>query len=1371
MTDKKNDSEKNSRNTHPEWDHDGDLHEQTGSESLGIAGGLAKSFIHSSLTPLLLMVCFAVGIMGVILTPRQEDPQISVPMVDIFVSYQGASANQVSKLAIEPLERILDEIRGVDHVYSASMHDQGIVTVQFEVGEELETSLVKVYDKIASNQDLIPPGVREPLVKPKGVDDVPTVTFTLWSNTVDDSILRLVALDVLQATSSVENSSQGFVVGGRSDQINIEVQPEKLSGFEITLDQLANTIHTANSELGLGEIESNDHSFKVYTGAFLKTASDVQDLVVSINNGSPVYVRDVAKVTEGPADTKNLVSYYTSPINSAEGSEVAYSAPAVTIAIAKKKGSNGVQVSKDLLAKIESLKGTVIPEGINVEVTRDYGKTADNKVTALIIKLFIATGIVVVLIWIALSFRWEPALVVMIVIPVVILVTVFYALVQGYTIDRVSLFALIFSIGILVDDAIVVVENIYRRWIMDDSTSTDVAVDAVREVGNPTILATFTVIAALLPMGFVRGMMGPYMEPIPALGSFAMLFSVIAAFVFTPWLAMRIKPSMKMLAAMEEKEHGQNEWLGNLFNKLLIPLITSKLKGMLFLISMFVVFFLSVSLFYTKAVPVKMLPLDNKPEFNIVVNLNEGRALPLTANIVNEIADIVLEVDEVTAVQTYVGTASPFNFNGLVRHYYLRSQPWEADVQVQLKGKTERERSSHAIAEDVRERLQKVLKGREDFLKLQVVEMPPGPPVLQSVVAEIYGNDADERRTVARDLEKMFQDSPNITDVDTLMSTEHEVWRFEVETEKAVRRGISVDTINRNLQMALGGYRLGDVKNGYKLEPTYIVLQIPLSIRSDLARLKELPIPSQMGGSVPLGELGDFHKQTQDPIIYHKDLRNVEYVTGETLGRLGAPIYGMFDVGDALEDYRTPGGHKLEGTWTAPPESDDHLAFEWAGEWTVTYETFRDMGMAFGIAIILIYMLVVMEFGNFSLPAIIMAPIPLTLVGIVPGHWLFGAEFTATSMIGFIALAGIIVRNSILLVDFTKHEVLAGRPVTESVLLACKARTRPILVTAFALVGGAGVIIFDPIFKGMAISLAFGVIVSTILTLVVIPLGCISVRESFAPLERDQNGEKLKGKLPYDPILEGDADHFEAEKVDVKDEDDSSKSLFDYLILSINTVWLAMVLFVQWLGCLMLDIFGIFTGFFAYLVKKLGLSSSDDGISKEVHSSNTESKSSSEKAAEKITEEVDIELKVELKEENNIKEVSANPELDSTNISNKEAKVEDKPIQENDALAVKVELDKADVKKVTSEKVAEEGVIKKAVPKTSTPKTADSKKTVTKKVTTKKAAIKKSVTKKAASKKAASKKAVTKKAASKKAAADKKPTRRGIRLKSDLDDE
>ena len=890
---------------------------------------------------------------------------------------------------------------------------------------------------------------------------------------------------------------------------------------------------------------------------------------------------------------------------------------------------------------------------------------------------------------------------------------------------------MIFSIGILVDDAIVVVENIYRRWLIAESTDTDIAIDAVREVGNPTILATLTVIAALLPMGFVRGMMGPYMEPIPSLGSFAMLFSVFAAFMFTPWLAMRIKPSMEKLKEMEESEHNQNEWLGNLFRRILIPLITNKTKGYLFLASLFLVFFLCVSLFYTKAVPVKMLPLDNKPEFNVVVNMKEGSALPLTANQVNELAEEILTVQEVTALQTYVGTSSPFNFNGLVRHYYLRTQPWEADIQVQLLDKKDRDRSSHEIAEDVRARLHKVIGDNQD-VRIQVVEMPPGPPVLQSVVAEVYGPDEDIRRQVARDLEKRFNESENITDVDTLIAEPYKVWRFEVDTEKAVRRGISVDTINRTLQMSLGEYVLGDVKNGYKLEPTYIVIQVPFEVRADLARLKEMPVSSQLGGSVPLGELGDFTQSVQDQVIYHKDLRPVEFVTGETQGRLGAPIYGMFDVIDALEDYTTPDGNSLSGTWTGPPDTDQVSGFEWAGEWTVTYETFRDMGMAFGAAIILIYMLVVMEFGNFSLPAIIMAPIPLTLVGIIPGHWIFGAEFTATSMIGFIALAGIIVRNSILLVDFTKHEIEAGKPVCDAVLGACKARTRPIVVTALALVGGSGVIIFDPIFKGMAISLAFGVLVSTVLTLVVIPLGTISVRKAFAEKTISSTGAAIYGELPYDPILDG-------KELDCDLGEEDEKGLLDYIAATLNFIWIFILAMLFALRDFIVDLS-------KSLIRLLNKKSEDDPVppppagnaTKESPKSiPTEVKSNEVAAAEKPEK--------PQPEKQQPEETSEKPEETPPTV----VEEQEKPTIEEAAKEETV---------LPEENPASEGLTiepEKVQPEDKAPSS---------KAVKKKAAAKAPVKKKVATKKAKAKKTPVKKAKD-------GGHRRGIRLKSDIDDE
>jgi multidrug efflux pump subunit AcrB len=1067
--------------------------EHPDAQSLGVAGIMAKAFIHSPLSPLFLFACLAMGLMGLMMTPRQEDPQISVPMVDIFVQYGGASSEQVATLVAAPLERIMSEISGVKHVYSASMRGQGMITVEFDVGEDMEASLVKLYDKLQSNMDRIPPGVTPPLVKPKSVDDVPIVTLTLWSNEADDSELRSLSLNVLQKLNEVKNSSQGFVVGGRSRQIRVEVFPERLSGFGISLDQIAQTIKTANSEKDIGSVESGDTGFSVITGTYIRSARDLSQLMVGTRFGSPIYVRDVAQVFSGPEETKQMVTYTTGPVYEGD-TPPASAAAAVTIAIAKKTGSNGVDVANDILSRVEELKGSLIPANVNVSVTRNYGETANEKVNELLFKLVVATSAVTLLVWYALGFK--PAVVTLIVIPVVILMTVFSAWILGLTIDRVSLFALIFSIGILVDDAIVVVENIYRRWLLEDNCCHLISIDAVREVGNPTILATFTVIAALMPMAAVRGMMGPYMEPIAVLGSVAMLFSLFAAFIFTPWLAQLIKPSMRSLHHHSEKEHKSNENLEKIYRAIIPALLDSPVKGYGFLLALFVGFGLSCLLFYTTDVTVKIMPLDNKPEFNVVLNMKEGTALPTTANTAHRLTEMIRDqVPEVIALQTYVGTASPFNFNGMVRHYYLRRNSWEADIQVQLLHKSKRDRTSHDIAEDVRRILTPAAKSVD--AKIQVVEMPPGPPVLQSVVAEITGPDAQTRHAVTRHITKLFEEVEGIVDVDNYVQKDFELWRFEVDSEKAVRQGISVDAINRNLGMAMGGARLGDVKMGNVLEPTYIVIQVPMAIRSKITSLSDLPISSPAGNSVPLGELGYFVKGAKDPIIYHKDLRPVEYVTGEVTGILDAPIYSMMEVDEKLKDYTTPDGHVISGEFLGAPETYAKSGFEWTGEWTVTFETFRDMGLAFGIALILIYMLVVWEFGNFVLPAIIMAPIPLTLLGIVPGHYIMDAKFTATSMIGFIALAGIIVRNSILLVDFAQQEIHKGVDVRDAVILSCKARTRPIVITALALVAGSSVILSDFIFRGMAVSLLFGSLISTVLTLLVIPLGCVTFSSAF----------------------------------------------------------------------------------------------------------------------------------------------------------------------------------------------------------------------------------------------------------------------------------
>lgn len=1061
-----------------------------------MAGNIARTFIDSPLSPLFLLACLFIGILGLIFTPRQEDPEILVPMIDIFVSYPGASSDQVASLATDPLERMMSEIPGTKHIYSASERERAIVTVRFKVGEKLGPSIVKVHDKIQSNLDKMPPGVAMPLVKPKGIDDVPVVTVTLWSEEMRGVDLRALAFDVLQRLKEVPDTGQGFVVGGQARQVRIEVLPERLAGHGISMDSVANTIRTANIEQSSGSLEISDTHYRVTAGQFLKNAADVAKLVVGSHFGKPVYVHDVANVFDDAEETQRMVSFISGTALPDEAIHTE-GAAAVTIAVAKKEGTNGVAVADALLDKLERLKGRLIPTNVNAEITRNYGKTANDKVNELLIALLEATIAVSILSWLLIGRR--PAMVVITIIPVVILITIWSSWVMGYTINRVSLFALIFSIGILVDDATVVVENIFRRWLHDDSTSKEIAIDAVREVGNPTIIATLTILSALLPMGFVSGMMGPYMFPIPLFGSVAMIFSLFAAFVFTPWTARLMRPKLDALKRAEEKERKIQAAIGKLYRHIIEPLVHNRHLAKIFLISIVIAFFAACSLFYFKAVTVKMLPFDNKPEFNVVINMPEGTALPVTANVTQRLARHLKGIPEVTALQTYIGTASPFNFNGMVRHYYLRQEPWQADIQVMLIDKDDRKRSSHQIAEAARRLLTPF--AQELNARISVVEMPPGPPVLQTVVAEVYGPDDLTRKTVSKDLVAMFEAAPNLVDVDSYIADDYKRWHFAVDTEKATRRGVQVETITRNLDMALGGYKLGDVKRGHELEPTYLVIQLPLASRAELNRLANLPIAGGEGTTIPLFELGRFELIAEDPIIYHKDLRPMEYVVGEMEGKLGAPLYGMLAVEDQLKQYETPDGVQISGTMTGPPQDDAVSGFEWSGEWIITYETFRDLGLAFAAALVLIYILLVWEFGNFIQPVIIMAPIPLTLIGIIPGHWLLGAEFTATSMIGFIALAGIGVRKSILLVDFAKNEVHRGVSIKEAVMMAGQIRMRPIWVTDLTMMAGAFAILFDPIFQGMAISLLFGPIIGIPMTLAVIPLGCISAGKAFCAVD------------------------------------------------------------------------------------------------------------------------------------------------------------------------------------------------------------------------------------------------------------------------------
>ncbi len=1057
-------------------------------EVMGIAGKTARAFIRSPLTPLLLAAFFLIGFLGLMVTPREEDPQISVPMVDIMVANPGASANEVSNLISEPLERLMSELSGVKHVYSMSHDGFSMVTVQFEVGEQLEPSLVKLYDKLQSNMDRIPKGVMPPLVKPKTIDDVPLVTVTMSSGQLDLVQLRKLGLDVEQRFKALPDTGLSFVTGGSRDQVRVEVDPSRLTSFQLTMSMIAQSIMAANQRSPSGNVIDGSRWFDVYSGAFLENAAEIGNLVVAVTGNRPVFLRDIATISQGASETKSIVE---SSLRGEDGKFTTQSA--VTVAVAKKHGTNGVDVADALLSELQAMKSTLIPPSVEVTVTRNYGATASDKVSHLIMKLFIVSALVTVLALVTMGMR--PAVIVLITIPAVLLMSLAVAYVLDFTINRVSMFALVFAIGILVDDAIVVVENIYRRWLQDGSTADEITESAVDEVGNPTILATFTVVAALLPMGFVSGMMGPYMLPIPVLSSAAMVFSLFAAFVFVPWLAAKVKPSMAVLQRAADAEHRQSAFIAKYYSKLISPIINSRLVGNLTLFAIILMMLGAVALFPLKSVAFKMLPFDNNSELQVVIDLPEGTDIFATENLAKRIGARLEGIPEITAFQTYSGTSSPFNFNGLVRHYFLRGKPWQGDIAIQLLDKSERARSSHEIATEIRAMLAPV--AQEAGARLTIAEAPPGPPVLAPVVAEVYGPTADIRRDVAGNIATILKATPDVADVNTFMEAPHDRLEFVVDRLKAAMFGVSVEDINREIAMAAGGFEAGPLRSANSLEQSVIVVQVPIASRVNMGNILMLPVPTRSGTTVPLGELGRMIKTQVNPPIYHKDLRALEYVMADVVGPLGAPLYGMLAVDNALADQVTPDGQTISGHYFSRPEYSDVSGFKWDGEWEVTYVTFRDMGIAFMAALVLIYFLVVAEFRSFILPAVVMAPIPLTLIGIIPGHWLLGADFTATSMIGFIALAGIIVRNSILLVEFARAEVQKGMDVQRSITLAAEVRLRPILITALALVIGSMVLLSDPIFRGMAVSLLFGSLVATFLTLVVIPLGCISVRHRF----------------------------------------------------------------------------------------------------------------------------------------------------------------------------------------------------------------------------------------------------------------------------------
>ena len=1054
----------------------------------GLSGRIAALFLTSKLTPLIILGSLLLGLFAVLVTPREEEPQIIVPMADVWLPFPGASAKVVEEQLTKPFERKLSEIKGVEYVYSISRPGGALIIVRFYVGQPMENSLVDLYDKLMSNQDLLPPGASPALVKPKDVNDVPIVTLTVSSDRYGEFELRRVADQILEEVKKVPGTSTGFLVGGRSRELRVQIDPARLKAYGLTPLDVAAVIRGENQALPTGRFESRNQSFLVETGRFIRSKEDLHSLVVGVSDQRPVYLRQVAEVTDGPAEATSYVWFGQGPgVASSAGREGNSPWPAVTVAVAKQAGTNAVTVASDVIRKVEDLKGVIIPADVRVTVTRNYGETAREKADELLWHLAVAVVAVVAFLGITLGPR--PAFVVSIAIPLTLALTLFTSMLIGYTINRVTLFALIFSIGILVDDAIVVVENTYRHLTLRRRSHDEASIRAVDEVGNPTILATFTVIAALLPMAFVSGLMGPYMRPIPVNASIAMFFSLLVAFIVIPWFC---RTCYQAGMAMKGAEHEANEQgvMARLYRRLLNPLLAHPVlaAGFLSLVALLLVG--STLLFYTRHVVVKMLPFDNKSEIQLVIDMPEGTTLEETARVTQALGRYVGTVPEVRDYQAYVGTASPFNFNGLVRHYYLREQPHEADLQMNLLPKHERDAQSHEIARRLRPAIQEI--ARQYGANVKIVEVPPGPPVQSVLVAEVYGPDYARQIAVARDIRALFESTVGVVDVDDYIAADQVKYVFTVDRAKAARAGIPSEDIVRTLRMAMQGTQVGLVHMPQEKSPVQIMLRLPPAERTGLERIGEIGLRTNTGGMVQLSELLTLEQTVQDQAIYHKNQKPVVYVVADVGGSAAenaeSPVYGVLGVGKLLDSYRPSEGYRVEQYYAAQPWSEERLSMKWDGEWHITYETFRDMGIAFAVAMLLIYLLIVGQFQSFVTPLVIMAPIPLTLIGILPGHWVTASYFTATSMIGFIALSGIIVRNSILLVDFIQLEEETGLSLREAVIKAGVIRTRPILLTAAALMVGAFVIILDPIFQGLAVSLLFGVGASTLLTLIVIPV-------------------------------------------------------------------------------------------------------------------------------------------------------------------------------------------------------------------------------------------------------------------------------------------
>jgi multidrug efflux pump subunit AcrB len=1053
-------------------------------ERLGFAGRFAHAFIDSKLTPLIIAASILLGVGAVLMLPREEEPQIIVPMIDLFVQMPGASAKEVEERVTRPMEQLLWEIPGVEYIYSTSAPGFSMAIVRFRVGEDEEKSIVKLNQKMFANFDLIPPGASQPLIKPRSIDDVPILALTLSSDRYDHFTLRRIAAQVYDQVKQVVDVSEVKIIGGQRRQVRVVLDSAKMAAYHLAPVAVIPILDQQNRQLTSGSFSSHNQEFLVDTGGFLRTAEEVGGIVVGAFNQRPVFLRDIARIADGPEEPADYVLMSQGRGVSPKGlgnTSVSSALPAVTLTVAKRKGTNAIQVADRVLKKIDLVKGVMIPSDVTVTVTRNYGETAEEKSNELLFHMLIAIVSVSVLIMVTLGLRESG--IVAIAIPVTLALTLALLFLYGYTLNRVTLFALIFSIGILVDDAIVVVENIVRHYRLPenrDRSILEVAAEAVDEVGNPTILATFTVIAAIIPMAFVRGLMGPYMRPIPVGASAAMLFSLIVAFIVTPWASLRF------LKKEGKAGHGAEGWSTKLYRRVMTPLIHSPFWRNGFLVLVVVLLLATLSLFAFKVVRVKMLPFDNKSEFQVIIDMPAGSTLEQTASVTREIGDYIRTVPEVINYQMYVGTASPYNFNGLVRHYFLRRGPHEADIQVNLLPKGERKAQSHEIAKRVRPKIDEI--GAKYKARIKVAEVPPGPPVLQTLVAEVYGPDYDRQVEIAHQIRSIFDKTSGVVDVDWYVEADHPKYRFVLDREKASLNGVTPEQVSNSLRMALTGMGAGILHQETEKEDVVIYLRLPRDERSSVEDLKQIKVMGQRGNLIPLRELAQVEKVIADKSIYHKNLMPVVYVTGDVAGQEESPLYAILKMNKVLDQLKLPEGYRLERYVSQQPFSALKYAMKWDGEWHISYEVFRDLGLAFAAVLILIYILVVGWFQSFKTPVTIMAAIPFSLVGILPAHALMGAFFTATSMIGFIAGAGIVVRNSIILVDFIELRLRQGMPLADAVVDAGAVRFRPMMLTAAAVIVGSSVILFDPIFQGLALSLMAGEVASLFLSRMTVPI-------------------------------------------------------------------------------------------------------------------------------------------------------------------------------------------------------------------------------------------------------------------------------------------